>query len=89
VIVDARKNSDHLKGFIEGSISLPDTDTNSESLAAIINDKHTPVVFYCNGVKCARSVKAAKIAVESGYSNIFWFRGGWDEWINKGFPITK
>ena len=34
VIVDARIRQDRLQGYIEGSVSLPDVDTNCESLKA-------------------------------------------------------
>lgn len=89
VLIDARKSSDHTKGYIEGSVALPNTDTTAESLAKHIKTKSTPVVFYCNGVKCGRSVESAKIAIAAGYSKIYWFRGGWEEWTKKGLPVTK
>jgi rhodanese-related sulfurtransferase len=89
VMIDARKSSDHEKGYIEGSIGLPDTETDAESLAKIIPSKQTPVLFYCNGVKCGRSVKSANKALALGYKEIYWFRGGWEEWTAKGLPVTK
>lgn len=88
VIIDARKPSDRAKGFIEGSIALPDTETNVDSLAQHISSKTTPVAFYCNGTKCGRSVKAANAAVAAGYKNVYWFRGGWEEWTDKGYPVA-
>lgn len=89
VVIDSRKASDRAKGFIEGSIGLPNTDTTEASLASHIKSKSTPVTFYCNGVKCGRSYESAKIAIDLGYKNVFWFRGGWDEWTQKGLPIMK
>ncbi len=89
VIIDARKSSDREKGYIEGSIGLPNTETTPESLAKHIKSKDTPVCFFCNGIKCGRSVESAKIAVKDGYKNIYWFRGGWAEWTEKGLPETK
>lgn len=89
VIIDARKSSDRKKGYIEGSVGLPNTETNAASLAKYIADKSTPVLFYCNGIKCGRSVKSAKIAIAEGYSKVYWFRGGWDEWTSKGMPVAK
>ena len=89
VLIDARKSSDHNKGYIEGSVALPNTDTTAESLAKHIKTKNTPIVFYCNGVKCGRSVESAKKALDAGYSKVYWFRGGWEEWTNKGLPVTK
>lgn len=89
VIIDARKASDYQKGYIEGAVSLPNTETTPETLAKVIPSKETPVLFYCNGAKCGRSVKSAKIAVQAGYKNIYWFRGGIEEWQAKGLPLVK
>ena len=90
VIVDARKSSDRDgAGWIEGSIALPNTSTNEESLAKHVASKDTPVLFYCNGVKCGRSVESSKLAVSLGYKKIYWFRGGWEEWTKKGMPVSQ
>ncbi|MDP1680617.1 MAG: rhodanese-like domain-containing protein [Burkholderiales bacterium] len=87
VIVDSRIPDDRKIGYIEHSISLPDAKTNCKSLAKIIPGKSTPVLFYCNGVKCGRSVVATKIALKCGYKNIYWFRGGFEEWKSKEYPF--
>lgn len=90
VIIDARKASDRSgAGWVPDSIGLPDYDTTPASLAKVIPSKSTPVVFYCNGVKCGRSVKSSKLAVKEGYTNVYWFRGGWDAWDKAGYPVEK
>lgn len=89
LLIDARIQSDRKQGYIEGSISLPDIKTNCASLAKVIPKKITPVLFYCNGVKCGRSVNSSKTALKCGYNNIYWFRGGFEEWKAKKFPFIK
>ncbi len=89
IIIDARKPSDYAKGHIEGAVSLPNTETDAESLAKVIPAKGHPVLFYCNGVKCGRSVESARAAVSAGYTNIYWFRGGMEEWQAKAMPVVK
>jgi rhodanese-related sulfurtransferase len=88
VMIDSRKSSDYRKGYIEGAIGLPNTETNARTLRKYVPSKSTPVVFYCNGIRCGRSVKAAKIAIAAGYKNIYWFRGGMEEWEGKGLPVV-
>lgn len=88
-IIDSRIPGDRKQGFIEGSISLPDVDTTCESLSKFISKKDSPSLFYCNGVKCGRSAKAIEIALSCGYSNIYWFRGGFEEWLDKGYPYLQ
>lgn len=88
VIIDARIEGDRKHGFIEGSISLPDAQTNCASLAKIIPKKNSPTLFYCNGVNCGRSVTASKIALKCGYTKLYWFRGGYEEWLAKNYPFV-
>jgi len=88
VIIDARTKKDNSAGWIEGAISLPDTETTPQSLTQHVPSKSTPVVFYCNGIKCGRSVKSCKLTVAEGYTNVYWFRGGWGEWTAKGMPVA-
>jgi len=88
-IIDSRIKSDRKQGYVEGSLSLPDVETNCNSLATKIKDKAAPTLFYCNGVKCGRSAKAIKVAVKCGYSNLYWFRGGFEEWLAKGYPYVQ
>lgn len=89
LLIDARIQTDRRQGYIEGSISLPDIETNCASLAKVIPKKITPVLFYCNGVKCGRSVISSKTALKCGYNNIYWFRGGFEEWKAKKLPFIK
>lgn len=89
VIVDARIRQDRLQGYIEGSLSLPDVETDCQSLAAILPRKSTPVLFYCNGPKCGRSVHASRKALGCGYNRVYWFRGGFEEWTRKNYPYVK
>ncbi|OFZ69855.1 MAG: hypothetical protein A2Z01_00235 [Betaproteobacteria bacterium RBG_16_58_11] len=86
VIIDSRIPGDRKIGYIEHSISLPDAKTNCKSLAKIIPGKSAPALFYCNGVKCGRSVVATRIALQCGYTNVYWFRGGFEEWKSKEYP---
>ena len=89
VLIDSRITADHREGFIEGSISPPNTDTTCESLARIIAALNAPALFYCNGVRCGRSGRAAVIAVDCGYTNIYWYRNGMEEWQEKEFPQVQ
>lgn len=89
IIVDSRIAGDRQKGYIESSISLPDVKTNCKSLSKVLLKKTTNAVFYCNGIKCGRSAKAIKIALKCGYKNLYWFRGGFEVWLEKGLPYMK
>ena len=89
LVIDSRIHGDRKQGYIEGSVSLPDVDTDCESLAKVIPSKDSPTLFYCNGVKCGRSATAVTIALKCGYNKIYWFRGGFEEWLTKGYPYLQ
>lgn len=89
VIIDSRIPGDRNQGYIEGSFSLPDVETTCKSLSNIIRKKEIASLFYCNGIKCERSAKAINIALDCGYSNIYWFRSGFEEWLEKDYPYLQ
>ena len=88
-VIDARIESDRKNGYIENSISLPDIRTDCQALAQWIPSVHHPVAFYCNGPKCGRSARSAAIAVQCGYDQVYWFRGGIEEWTQKQYPLIR
>lgn len=88
VFFDSRTKTDFLKGYIEGSIKLSSSDIYGTSLSMYTRNTKTPIIFYCGDETCEQSVKSAKIATAEGYSNVYWFRGGIKEWINKGLPLV-
>jgi rhodanese-related sulfurtransferase len=89
VIIDSRIAMDRKQGYLEGSVSLPDTETNCASLARVISAKDKPALFYCNGVKCGRSVVGVTTARQCGYTRLYWYRGGFEDWKQKGYPYLK
>lgn len=89
LLVDARIKKDRDYGYIESSISLPDIETNCATLKKLSPDKNQYLMFYCNGVLCGRSVTSIKIARSCGYHNLAWFKGGFAEWKNQGYPYIN
>ena len=89
VVIDSGVAVDRTDGYIEGSVHLVDTHTDCDSLARLIPTPATPVVFYCNGERCDRSAHAVAIAVACGYRQVYWFRGGTEEWRTKEYPLIQ
>ena len=88
VVIDSRKKTEYVKGHIEGAINILNTELELEGLESVIPDRGTPVLFYCNGVRCLRSSDSITKTVGWGYTNVFWFRGGWKEWTEKRLPVV-
>lgn len=88
LVIDARKKTEYVKGHIEGAHNLLNTTLTLVDMEALSPDRSAPLLFYCNGIRCQRSSDAISKAVKWGYSNIFWFRGGWMEWVEKRLPAV-
>ena len=89
VIIDSRKSSQYIKGHIQGALNILDTRMTESILQQHLADYSTPVIFYCYGEKCLRSANAASKARDWGYTKIYWFRGGWKEWLKKQMPVSR
>ena len=51
--------------------------------------KNQALVFYCASTQCWMSYNAALRAINSGYSNVLWYRGGIEAWKAAGLPTSQ
>lgn len=80
-IIDVRSRFEYHVIHIKKSISLPLSDEAfAPKLASIVDSKSSPIVFYCNGITCAKSYKAATKVSALGYSNVFAYDAGIFTW---------
>ena len=49
--------------------------------------KDMPLVFYCLSTQCWMSYNAALRAINAGFTNVLWYRGGIEAWQAAGFPL--
>ncbi|MFT7621004.1 MAG: rhodanese-related sulfurtransferase [Myxococcota bacterium] len=79
LLVDVRSSSDFEAGHIDGAINAPLDDQSSfDGLKNHVN-KH--VIFYASGVVSNLSRKAAKHAVDAGFSSVSEYRDGFSGWL--------
>lgn len=89
LILDTRKQVERNRtGWIDGSVALPGSKLNANMLAELTTSKETPLLFYCHGERCRQSMYAARLALKLGYKEIYWLRGGIEEWLNKQLPVV-
>ncbi len=48
--------------------------------------KDTVLIFYCLSNQCWMSYNAALRAINAGFTNVLWYRGGIEAWKAAGFP---
>jgi len=83
---------------VPNAIWLPDTGFGALSVvtenyfkshlkSATKHDKSHPVVFYCR-TDCWMSWNAAKRALTYGYTQVYWFADGIDDWFFEGYDFA-
>ncbi|MFZ5796987.1 MAG: sulfurtransferase [Desulfobulbus sp.] len=86
-VIDARNPEEYQEVHIKGAINIPEKKFSGYT-GQLPADKSTRLVFYCNGVKCGKSKKAAKKATELGYTDILIYAEGMPVWEERGLPIV-
>ena len=62
----------------------------SAALEKLTNrDKTRPLVFLCLSSKCWLSYNASLHAIEAGYRDVIWYRGGTNAWTGASLERTK
>lgn len=52
-------------------------------------DKTRPIVFLCLSSECWLSYNASLHAVEAGYKDVIWYRGGTNAWSGASLELVK
>jgi len=89
VLIDTSAHDAANPSSIEGAHSVPGETLSASVLTRLADDKIAPLVFFDTDPNSIRCYKAARQAVILGYTNIYWFRGGLKEWLDKGLPVVK
>ncbi|MFK0088696.1 rhodanese-like domain-containing protein [Pseudomonas sp. NPDC090755] len=68
------------------------TDATQQRLAQDLErltegDKSRALVFYCHHNQCWMSYNSALRAIQLGYKQVYWYRGGIKSWIRAGYPL--
>lgn len=91
--IDVRVIADYDAGRIPGAVNLTmqedeaSSDFTEASLLAEIGSKDADVVLYCNSTSCWRTAAAAERAVTWGFTGIHYYRLGFPDWQQHGFPV--
>lgn len=86
VVIDARTPAEFQEVHIKGAVNVP-WPVLEKNPAALDFPRDAKLVFYCNGFKCGKSPKAARLAATLGYRNLYVLSEGMPAWEEKGFAI--
>ncbi len=86
VLLDIREKEEIALGYIKGATFLPQGLLN-EKVESLLPDKNVAVVVYCAGG--IRSLAAAKLMREKGYTYVFSMAKGIDGWKKAGYEVVS
>ena len=71
-----------------GTQQAPNFQVMIAALEAKIPDKKATLVFFCHNGGCPYSYNLASQAIDAGYENVFWYRGGINAWTSAAMPTV-
>jgi adenylyltransferase/sulfurtransferase len=86
VLLDIREEEEVAQGYIEGASFIPQGRLEQQ-VETLLDDKDAPVVVYCAGG--IRSLAAANILREKGYTQVFSMAKGFNGWRAAGYGIVS
>lgn len=60
----------------------------ANKVCRLTNNRSKPVVLYCAGPACEMSVKASKALENEGFTHVFQYRGGLQDWRDAGLYVV-
>lgn len=91
-VYDLRKKASYADGHVPGAMSAAehyDATMNSLDTRLLGPNRSDRIVFYSHGSTGWKSYHAARNAVEAGYNNVMWMRGGYQDWQAGGNPVAR
>ena len=86
VLLDVREREEIALGYIKGAV-LIQKDLVREKAVSLLPDKEDLIVTYC--AAGVRSLVAAKVLKEMGYSRVYSMREGFDGWKTARYEIVS
>ncbi|CAN5736577.1 rhodanese-like domain-containing protein [soil metagenome] len=88
VVVEALGPSYFEDAHLPGALNLPH-DQVDEFAPQLLPDKDAEIVVYCSNLACQNSVQASRRLVELGYTRVFEYEDGKQDWIEAGLPVDS
>ena len=86
VLIDTLPTTAYARGHIPGAISIPSEDI-IEHAPKVFTNRTTEIVVYCKNGPCRRSERAAERLEALGYTHVYDYHLGRDDWTDAGLEL--
>ena len=87
-LVDARGTDTYAQGHIPKAVSLP-TGKVTHHHETLFPGKESRIVVYCSNPACHASLEVSKLLEDLGYTDIWHYAGGMEEWQIEDLPVES
>ena len=88
VLIEALPEKYFNEAHLPGAVQMDYTEVVDRA-ADYITDKERKIVVYCASTECLNSSKAAKQLDSLGYSNVYEYAEGKQDWVESGLPVES
>lgn len=85
-LVEALPEKYYRQGHLPGALHLPHDEVLTLA-SGMLPDKNAFVVVYCASTPCQNSRIAAETLMSMGYTNVFEYAEGKQDWSEAGLPL--
>jgi rhodanese-related sulfurtransferase len=88
ILVEALPEKYFNEGHLPGALQINHDEVDSKA-AKLLPNKSAKIIVYCSNLACSNSGKVALHLSQLGYTNVFKYAEGKQDWIEAGLPVTK
>ncbi len=88
VFLDARSPEDYQAGHIPGALNIPVSTLESYEIDLMSFPTGQAFVCYCSDPACDLALRLTIWLEEHGFTNIYHYHAGWQQWVEKGGQIS-
>jgi rhodanese-related sulfurtransferase len=88
ILVEALPPMYFASGHLPGAVNLPH-DEVAERAAQLLPDRDAVIVVYCSNTACRNSTIASRTLDSLGYTNVFEYVEGKEDWIEAGLSLES
>ena len=87
-LVEVLAEEDYASGHLPMAINIP-VDKIEKLAPILLSDKEQRIVVYCSGYLCTASPGAARKLQSMGYTDVFDYKAGKEDWRRSELPLAK
>ena len=87
-LVETQPDQLYRHTHLPGALNIaPAGGKEMETALALLPDKNAEIVVYCASPTCPASKYASRALIGAGYTNVRYYPGGKQDWVEAGLPV--